>query len=196
MSDNSKKVKDDGTRWRVVFRYDYFDDDPQIVEDGFSSSGDAWVRAGEVQQYLPEVKSVAWDQPEATAGEPETLTLKTLVREAYANSKAHGFHELPEVEGGKAASDWQVRVNITQKLCLIHSEVSEALEDLRSSTLEALTITNHDLKRKPTGFASELADVIIRVADLCGMLDIDLEAVVREKLAYNASRPHKHGKAF
>lgn len=72
-----KKVKDDGARWRVVFRSDYFAE-PDIVEEGFSTSGDAWVRAGQViiesmsaevgvQQYLPEVKSVAWDQAGAAA---------------------------------------------------------------------------------------------------------------------------------
>ena len=46
---------------------------------------------------------------------------------------------------------------------------------------------------KPEGFASELADVVIRVADVCGRLGLDLEAAVVEKMTYNATRPRRHG---
>ena len=42
----------------------------------------------------------------------------------------------------------------------------------------------------------ELADAVIRIAHLCGAVDIDLEARIVEKLAYNATRPYKHGRAF
>ncbi len=44
--------------------------------------------------------------------------------------------------------------------------------------------------------AVELADAVIRIADLCGHLGIDLDAVIEEKMAYNADRPYKHGKRF
>ena len=50
--------------------------------------------------------------------------------------------------------------------------------------------------KKPEGYAIELADAVIRIADLCGYMGIDLEAAIREKMAYNATRPHKHGKNF
>lgn len=49
---------------------------------------------------------------------------------------------------------------------------------------------------KPEGVAVELADAVIRIADLCGHLGIDLDAVIAEKMAYNAGRPYKHGKRF
>ena len=49
---------------------------------------------------------------------------------------------------------------------------------------------------KPEGVAVELADAVIRIADLCGHLGIDLDAVIAEKMAYNADRPYKHGKRF
>lgn len=79
---------------------------------------------------------------------------------------------------------------VATKLALIHSEVSEALEDLRISggdikKLSAFlyehkgpygsvvddTKTDADGKlSKPVGFASELADVVIRCFDLAGYL--------------------------
>ena len=50
--------------------------------------------------------------------------------------------------------------------------------------------------RKPEGVAVELADAVIRIADLCGHLEIDLEEVIEIKMAYNEGRPYKHGKKF
>lgn len=47
---------------------------------------------------------------------------------------------------------------------------------------------------KPEGVASELADVIIRVLDACGAWGIDIEKTIQEKVEYNATRPHKHGR--
>ena len=46
----------------------------------------------------------------------------------------------------------------------------------------------------PEGVAVELADLVIRVADLCGFYGIDLEAVIRMKMEYNSTRPKMHGK--
>lgn len=64
--------------------------------------------------------------------------------------------------------------NIPEKLCLIHSEVSEAMEchmlQRRETTLSETG--------KPEGLPSEIADVVIRVMQLCGCLDIDLELTV------------------
>lgn len=50
--------------------------------------------------------------------------------------------------------------------------------------------------KKPEGVAVELADAVIRIADLCGHLGIDLEAAIDLKMAYNETRPFKHGKRF
>lgn len=49
---------------------------------------------------------------------------------------------------------------------------------------------------KPEGVAVELADCIIRCLDTMYSLGVDIDDVVAEKMAYNATRPHKHGKAY
>lgn len=106
------------------------------------------------------------------------VTLKELVESAHMNSVMKGWYD------GEDA-----KRNIPEMLALIHSEVSEALEDYRTGTmLEDVTVHG-----KPIGFPSELADVVIRIGDLCGYLGIDLEAAVTDKMAYNATRPYRHG---
>ena len=77
---------------------------------------------------------------------------------------------------------------------LIVSEASEALEELRRAHKDiAETFYYASEPKKPEGFPSELADIVIRVFDLCGHLGIDIEEVIKKKMEYNATRPYKHG---
>ena len=130
----------------------------------------------------------------------EQPNLNHLRDACFEMSKSKGFHEelrpFPEV------------------LCLIHSEVSEALEDHRlgreptahwyqaaGGVGSALYCPPPSFGQplagdKPCGIPSEMADIIIRVLDACGEYGIDIDRAVREKMAYNATRPHKHGKAY
>lgn len=49
---------------------------------------------------------------------------------------------------------------------------------------------------KPIGYLSEMADAIIRIVETCYAQGLNLDAAVSEKMAYNETRPHMHGKAF
>jgi NTP pyrophosphatase (non-canonical NTP hydrolase) len=44
-----------------------------------------------------------------------------------------------------------------------------------------------------TGIPTEMADELIRVLHFCGKHGIDIEKAVIEKMAFNDSRPYKHG---
>ena len=110
--------------------------------------------------------------------------------------------------------------NIPEALLLIISEVSEATEALRknhhadkkvvidllhdiemSKIDEEFTFSNDDFKAVfekniKSSFEDEIADVAIRLFDLCGGLNIDLEKHIELKMKYNSLRGYKHGKAF
>lgn len=70
---------------------------------------------------------------------------------------------------------------VAQKLALVHSEISEALEGHRKGLLD-------DHLPHRSMIEVELADAVIRIADLAGALDLDLGGAIEEKLAYNAQR--------
>lgn len=107
------------------------------------------------------------------------MELNELVKRAHETAVRHGFWE-PEPEFGTSIAP-------------IHSELSEALEEARAGKPNLYYNTGSD---KPEGIAVELADAVIRIADLCGHLGIDLDDIVRRKMDYNDKRPHKHGRLF
>ena len=84
---------------------------------------------------------------------------------------------------------WDKPRSTLECLALIHSEVSEAVEDVRDGN----TTIKYAEDGKLNGLPSELADVVIRVFDLAGHLNIDIGKVIVEKHEYNKTRPHRHG---
>lgn len=111
-------------------------------------------------------------------------TMQDIVRKAHDNAARKGFWDGAPLDAATR------RHYLAAKLALIHSEVSEALEDLRKGAME----TTVEDSGKPVGFPTELADIVIRVADLAGYLGIDLGYEVDRKMEYNTSRPKMHGK--
>ena len=107
------------------------------------------------------------------------MNINDLIAEAHANAVAHGF--------------WEEDRPFAEQIALMHSELSEALEEFRDG---------HGMQEvywpppfsKPEGIPIELADVIIRICDTCGKYRIDLEEAIRLKMEYNKTRPYKHGK--
>lgn len=112
------------------------------------------------------------------------MDIKDLVKEAHQNAVEHGFwdewaSEERDVLAGHAENYYNAVGNM---LMLIVSEVAEAQDGLRHGDTE--------------NFKEELADVAIRLGDLCGGLNIDLEAEIKKKMEKNKNRPYKHGKQF
>lgn len=71
--------------------------------------------------------------------------------------------------------------NKGELLCLIHSEVSEAMEGERKNLM--------DDKLPHRRMAEvELVDALIRIFDYAGAFDYDLEGAYQEKRAYNKQR--------
>jgi NTP pyrophosphatase (non-canonical NTP hydrolase) len=71
--------------------------------------------------------------------------------------------------------------NVGEMLCLVHSEISEALEGYRKNQMDS-----HLPHRK--AIEVELADALIRIFDLGAGLGLDLGGAYEEKMAYNAVR--------
>ena len=74
---------------------------------------------------------------------------------------------------------------VAQKLCLSHSEISEAMEGHRKGLMD-------DKLPHRKMVEVEIADAVIRLCDLAGALNLDLGGAMAEKLAFNQKRPdHK-----
>jgi NTP pyrophosphatase (non-canonical NTP hydrolase) len=116
-----------------------------------------------------------------TKGLTAGYTIAEIQRRVYKTAAEHGWWD------GHAPQDF----NVPEKLMLIVSEVSEAMEEIRrqDSNAAAIEIVNG----KPEGFVVELADAVIRIMDLCEHMGLDLESAILLKAAYNDTRPYKHG---
>lgn len=114
------------------------------------------------------------------------MKINELVQKAHENAKSKGFWEDVEQQkligvGGEYLKNIYNNA-IGNRLMLIVGEVAEAQEGMRKDDWD--------------NFNEELADIAIRLADLCGGLGIDLEAEIIKKMEKNKLRPYKHNKAF
>lgn len=72
-------------------------------------------------------------------------------------------------------------LHFSNKLCLIHSEISEAMEGDRKKLMDD-KLPHRQMREV------ELADAVIRIFDLAGGYGMDLAGAIAEKLAFNARR--------
>ena len=121
---------------------------------------------------------------------PPQLYLSSV--EISENNKEKGFH-----------TGWD---NIPEKLMLVVTELAEAMEEYRKIPIEAWqqlqevghftshTVDTHLAGKVYDNFEMEIADTFIRLMDICGALGLDIDQAIVDKVAYNKTRPYKHGK--
>ncbi len=116
-------------------------------------------------------------------------SINDIVTEAHANAVDKGFYEDIAVEMGYLRGQDQQqlceaakRYFVMAQLALVGTEVSETVQAIRKRGVHHSDV------------AEELADVIIRVCDLAGFLEINLGREVHQKMRINAQRPRKHGR--
>jgi NTP pyrophosphatase (non-canonical NTP hydrolase) len=104
------------------------------------------------------------------------LTLMEIQTRAWKTAEEKGHHE--------NLKTLPIREATMIRLALVHTEVSEAIQEIKRHGVHA---GNHDV------IGEELADVLIRIADLAEELQIDLASQVNRKLTENQRRPYKYG---
>lgn len=140
-----------------------------------------------------------------------SLGLNALRDSAYGNAKEHGFHDVSRTvgdgvallhteiseafeayrEGGGVGEVWY-----EEKVPAYHKSGSAIVS--RGKPVWVVVVherQNRDLTQpyKLCGVPSEIADLMIRAFDFAGEHKIDIEKFVLEKMAYNKTRPFRHG---
>ena len=82
---------------------------------------------------------------------------------------------------------WEGEINDGEKIALIHSELSEALEALRRGNSSDSHIPEF------SGLEAELADAVIRIMDYALYHNLHLAEAIQAKREYNSHREFKHG---
>lgn len=106
------------------------------------------------------------------------MSLNSLAEEIHEANRDKGFWD-------------DDNPNLTEKIMLVVSELAEAVEELRSDKPGY-----YEVNGKPEGVDVELIDALIRLLDILGYRGADVEMILSAKLAYNATRPYKHGRMF
>jgi len=104
-------------------------------------------------------------------------------RQMYKISANHGFHDTDVLRTDAP----QYREQVSQRLMLTVSELSEALEAIRHDNPPDSHIP------KFTGLEAELADAIIRIMDLAETTKSRLAEAILAKASYNSRREYLHG---
>lgn len=113
----------------------------------------------------------------------------------FATGKSLG-QMTAEVDENNHVKGWyDTGRSFAEGIALLHSELSEALDAYREIGLteRTRTVRYGDPLGKPDDVGSELADVFIRLLDEASRQGIDLEREYERKMAYNRTRPHRHG---
>ena len=116
------------------------------------------------------------DKMHAASAGVFAIYFKNLQRAVYRTAVEHGWYDDPTLQ-----------FNDGEKIALMHSELSEALDALRHGDPPDSHIPAFK------GTEAELADVIIRIMDYAQHKGLDVAGAIVAKARYNDARPYKHG---
>jgi NTP pyrophosphatase (non-canonical NTP hydrolase) len=126
------------------------------------------------------------------------MTIQELCDKSHEIAVEKGWWGDAAMNGGESEER-----NFPELLALMHSEISEILEEYRKFGLtkliykeEAWSINDIDEKvrcDKPEGIAIEFADLLIRLGDVCKRYNIPIEKALQIKMEYNKTRSYRHG---
>ncbi len=101
------------------------------------------------------------------------MDISDIQRKVHKTAVEHGWWEKPRPVG--------------EVLMLMVTELAEAMEAYRAGNPESDKIPGY------SKLEEELADVIIRLLDFAAGFDLDIAGAVAAKMAYNETRPYRHG---
>lgn len=166
----------------------YFSFREQVLQDAIFNSPEAKTLL-EQGSTIFKVEKDATQEPQAIQAIPTSIHVKTL------NDWASYITEWSTRKG------WDFSFNESpEKFMLMVSEIAEAMEEYRNVNITVDQSNGEEhidffytKDGKPEGIAIELVDCIIRILHYLGKFNIDVDELMKIKMAYNEKRPFRHG---
>jgi hypothetical protein len=143
------------------------------------------------------------------------MNLNKLAEQCHKQANESSFYKndtkLGQILSGTGMIDYALFMRVCQLMLLVISKLIGAMEaDRKDSHCKLddnyisdvllkygnelfLKIYNSDIKDT---FENEIAGTFIRIFDLCGYLNIDVDSHVKAAMRYSALREEKHGKKY